>query len=235
VGKGKLGKFAEMKTFQNVFQPAFEEIFHKDFRLKTLWHTYFGNDNPIILELGCGKGEYTTGLAAAFPSKNFIGVDIKGSRMWTGARTALQDKLINAAFIRTRIEFINYFFGKDEIQEIWLTFPDPQLKRRRQKKRLTSAGFLNLYRTFLVNNGLIHLKTDNPVLYEYTRSLVSLNGLELVQSTNDLYGNSGMMDLLSIKTHYEELYLSMNRKIYYLSFRLHNKPIRELPDETFIN
>lgn len=231
MGKGKLGKFAEMKTFQNVFQPPFEEVFRKDFRLKTLWHRYFGNDNPIILELGCGKGEYTTGLAAAFPSKNFIGVDIKGSRMWTGARNALRDKLVNVAFIRTRIEFISSFFGKGEIKEIWLTFPDPQLKRRRQKKRLTSAGFLNIYRTFLVDNGLIHLKTDNPVLYEYTRSLILLNGLELVQSTDDLYLESGAGYLSNIKTHYEELYLRDNRKIHYLSFRLHNKIIQELPDE----
>jgi len=232
VGKSKLGKFAEMNTFKNVFQPSFEEIFQKDFRLKTKWHDYFGNDHPIILELGCGKGEYTTGLAAAYPDKNFIGVDIKGSRMWTGAKYALQNNLGNVVFLRTRIEFTGSFFGKDEIREIWLTFPDPQLKRKRKKKRLMAASFLNMYRTFLINNGLIHLKTDNTVLYEYARSLAVFNNLHLVETTTDLYGPHVKSICPDIKTFYENNYLNDNRKICYLVFRLQNMIIRELPDDT---
>jgi tRNA (guanine-N7-)-methyltransferase len=231
VGKGKLGKFAEMNTFKNVIQPPFKEIFGKDFRLKTKWHNYFGNDNPIVLELGCGKGEYTTGLAKAYPGKNFIGIDIKGSRMWTGAKYALMNNMKNVVFLRTRIEFTRSFFGKDEIQEIWLTFPDPQPKRKKVKKRLMAANFLNLYRTFLVENGLIHLKTDNAVLYKYARSMAVYNSLEQVEATDDLYGQPVVPELLNIKTFYEKNYLCENRKIHYLVFRLQNKFIRELPDE----
>jgi tRNA (guanine-N7-)-methyltransferase len=229
VGKGKLGKFAEMKTFQNVFQPAFEEVFRKDFSLKNKWHSYFGNENPIILELGCGKGEYTTSLAETCPDRNFIGVDIKGSRMWTGAKYALRNNLGNAAFIRTRIEFTGSFFGKDEIQEIWLTFPDPQLKRKRNKKRLMAPGYLNLYRSFLVNNGLVHLKTDKAVLYKYTISLASLNRLEVVQATDDLYRQSDVGNSLKIMTCYEKQYLAEGKKIHYLAFRLQDRNILELP------
>jgi tRNA (guanine-N7-)-methyltransferase len=229
VGKGKLGKFAEMETFENVIQPAFDDVFHKNFRLKSRWHDYFGNNNPIILELGCGKGEYTTGMAEACPGKNFIGVDIKGSRMWTGAKYALQNGLKNVVFLRTRIEFASSFFGKDEVQEIWLTFPDPQLKRKRNKKRLMAANFLNLYRTFLVDDGLIHLKTDNTVLAEYVRSLVVHNRLEMVDATDNLYSRTELNGFLNIKTFYEKNYLLENRKINYLAFRLKNKDIRELP------
>jgi len=161
--KRKLQRFAEMETFANVIQPEFEEVFGKDFRLKGLWNKcQFHNENPVVLELGCGKGEYATGLAKHFPDKNFIGVDIKGSRMWRGATTALGEQLHNVMFLRTRIEMIGSFFGPDEVDEIWLTFPDPQLKKAR--KRLTSSRFLNSYRTFLKKSGIIHLKTDNDVL-----------------------------------------------------------------------
>ena len=161
-----------MKTFDNVFQPSFKQVFQKDFKLKGQWASrYFRNENPIILELGCGKGEYTIGLAERFPDINFIGIDIKGARIWTGAKKAYLEKIPNVAFIRTRIEFINSFFSPAEVDEIWLTFPDPQLKKRRNKKRLTSARFLNLYRGFLKDRGIIQLKTDNPILYEYTLEL----------------------------------------------------------------
>jgi tRNA (guanine-N7-)-methyltransferase len=224
VGKGKLSKFEEMKTFENVFQPAFEEVFKKDFRLKGKWSSgHFRNDHPIILELGCGKGEYTIGLAERFHDINFIGIDIKGARMWTGARKAHLEKILNAAFIRTRIEFIDSFFGPGEISEIWLTFPDPQLKKRRNKKRLTAARFLNLYRHFLKDNGIIHLKTDDRVLYRYTFRLARFNGLTLEYATDDLYGSENPDLDHSIQTFYERQFMAAGLNIHYLKFRLPNE------------
>ena len=221
MGKGKIGKFEEMKTFSNVFQPSFEEVFGKDFRLKGKWAAeHFRNEHPIILELGCGKGEFTVGLAGIFPDKNFVGVDIKGARIWTGARQAYREQLSNAAFVRTRIELINSFFGKDEVEEIWLTFPDPQLKKRRNKKRLTAARFLNSYRGFLKVGGMVHLKTDNAVLYNYTRELIKANDLPLVSATEDLYG-SDLADIVNgIRTYYEGQFIEEGLKIHYLKFEL---------------
>ena len=166
MGKGKLQKFAEMETFPNVFQYPFSVIEEKPFDMKGKWHQdYFNNNNPIVLELGCGKGEYTVELARLYPDMNFIGVDIKGARMWTGAKMALEDKLTNVAFLRTNIEIIDRFFDEDEVQEIWLTFSDPQMKNPR--KRLTSSYFMERYRRFLVDKGIVHLKTDSFFLYTW--------------------------------------------------------------------
>ena len=229
--KKKLQRFAEMETFANVIQPAFEDVFHHDFHLKGQWNgRIFHNDNPLILELGCGKGEYTTGLAASNPEKNYIGVDIKGSRIWRGARTALDERLYNVMFVRTRIELISSFFGPEEIDAIWLTFPDPQLKKKR--KRLTSAGFLNLYRKFLKENGLIHLKTDSAVLYDYTLDLITRNKLGLKCHSSDLYQDSPGFEIPDIRTYYEQQYLQEGRKIHYLCFGLNNgKEIVEIPEK----
>ena len=220
-----------MKTFDNVFQPAFEEVFKRDFKLKGTWATrHFNNGHPIILELGCGKGEYTIGLAERFPEINFIGLDIKGARIWTGARKAYLERIPNVAFIRTRIEFVESFFGPDEVSEIWLTFPDPQLKKRRNKKRLTAARYLNSYRKFLKDEGLIHLKTDNPVLYGYTLELARYNGLRVEHATEDLYRSDNPGLVYSIQTFYEKQFIADGLKIHYLQFRLsHEKDILEPP------
>ena len=212
-----------MKCFDNVFQPQFEQVFNKDFKLKGHWASrHFNNSHPIILELGCGKGEYTIGLADRCPHINFIGIDIKGARIWTGARKAHQEKIPNVAFIRTRIEFVKSFFGPDEVDEIWLTFPDPQLKKRRNKKRLTAARFMNLYRGFLRDKGLVHLKTDNSVLYEYTLDLARQNDLKVEYATNDLYGSENAGHVQEIKTFYEKQFIAEGLNIHYLQFRLPN-------------
>ena len=221
MGKGKLSKFEEMKAFPNVFQPEFDEVFNKDFHLKGSWtNKHFGNFNPLILELGCGKGEYTIGLAQKYPGINFIGIDIKGARIWKGAKKAHLENIANVAFVRTRIEFIKSFFGRNEVEEVWITFPDPQLKKRRNKKRLTSARFLNSYRDFMVPGGIVHLKTDNAVMYHYTLNLVKENNLEVLFSSEDLYG-SGQADIVhGIKTFYEAQFIEEGLNINYLKFRL---------------
>jgi len=212
-----------MKTFDNVFQPTFEQVFKKDYELKGYWASrHFKNNNPIILELGCGKGEYAIGLAERFPGNNFIGIDIKGARIWTGAKKAYLEKISNVAFIRSRIELINSFFSSGEVDEIWLTFPDPQLKKRRNKKRLTGARFLNLYRGFLKDNGIIHLKTDNSILYEYTQALARLNRLSIEYATDNLYGSGNPEIVHGIKTFYEKQFIAEGLKIHYLQFRLPN-------------
>lgn len=221
MGKDKLRKFSEMEHFDRVFQPPFGDVFRNDYPLKGKWgKEVFHNTNPIILELGCGKGEYTVGLAQRFPEKNFIGVDIKGARMWKGAKFAHENSLENTAFLRTRIELIASFFGSGEIDEVWITFPDPQQKERRSKKRLTGSSFLNSYRSFVKENGLVHLKTDSSFLYGYTRDLVTFNQLEVVSDFPDLYGSGTAGDILSIKTYYEGIYTAEGIPIKYLSFRL---------------
>ena len=228
--KKKLKRFAEMQSFDNVFQPAFNEIFKSDFKLKGKWNSeFFKNDNPIVIELGCGKGEYSVGLAEKFPDKNFIGIDIKGARIWRGSKTALEKKLTNVTFIRTEIELTKSFFNNDEISEIWLPFPDPHVKRRRTKKRLTSSRFLNLYKQFLKPNGIIHLKTDNTVLYEYTLKIINKNNLDIIKSTNDLYNSEFADDILSIKTFYEQQFLDEGKNIYYIQFNLSTTKIIEEP------
>jgi tRNA (guanine-N7-)-methyltransferase len=226
LAKKKLVRWAELKSFSHVLQPAFEDVFRKDYELKGRWHTeWFGNNNPIVLELGCGKGEYTVGLAEKYPGKNFIGIDIKGHRMWRGAKEAKDKGLQNVTFLRTRIEFITSFFALEEIDEIWITFPDPQLKQRKEKKRLPGPYFLNLYRTFLKKNGIVHLKTDCRELFDYTLTVVKANNLEILTSTADLYNELPGNELLSIHTFYEEMFLKENVPITYLSFRLDNEKV----------
>jgi tRNA (guanine-N7-)-methyltransferase len=221
VGKNKLARWNELGTFDNVFQPEIGAVSGTDHHVKGNWHEkVFCNSGPVVLELGCGKGEYSVGLATMFPRVNYVGVDIKGARMWRGAKTANENKLPNVAFLRTRIEFINSFFAEDEVDEIWITFPDPHPGRRNAGKRLTSPPFLNRYRLFLKDRGIIHLKTDNSELYKYSQTVASGNNLEILRSTDDLYSENTDDDILSIKTHYEKLFLRDRLKINYLSFRL---------------
>ena len=223
MGKGKLQKFAEMETFSNVFQYPFSVIENVPFEMKGHWREqYFHNDNPIVLELGCGKGEYTVELARLYPQVNFIGVDIKGARMHKGAKEALTAGLSNVAFLRTNIEIIDRFFAKDEVQEIWLTFSDPQMKNPR--KRLTSTYFMNRYRHFLVDGGLIHLKTDSNFLFTYTTYMVEANHLPLLFLTEDLYHTDGIDEetrkILSIQTFYEAQWIARGLNIRYMKFHL---------------
>lgn len=233
MGKGKLAKFAEMETFDNVFQYPHSVIEQVPFEMKGHWRDqYFKNNHPIVLELGCGKGEYTVGLAKLFPHINFIGVDIKGARMWTGAKQAIEQGLANVAFLRTNIELIDRFFGQDEVQEIWLTFSDPQMKNVR--KRLTSTYFMNRYRCFLVDGGLIHLKTDSNFLFTYTLAMVENNQLPIVQSTEDLYHTTDMDEatkqILSIQTYYESMWIARGLNIKYLKFKLPRNGMLKEPD-----
>jgi tRNA (guanine-N7-)-methyltransferase len=224
VGKNKLARWTELDSYDNVIQPEIGEVSGKDHKIKGRWNNeIFKNQNPLVLELGCGKGEYTVGLAARFPEKNFIGVDIKGARMWRGAKTSNEQKMSNVAFVRTRIEFINSFFKTDEVDEIWVTFPDPHPGGRNSNKRLTSPWFLNIYSRFLKNNGLVHLKTDNTELYNYTKSVAEMNRLEIAYATDDLYSEGVSDDILSIRTHYEQIFLKAGLKINYIRFRLYNE------------
>jgi tRNA (guanine-N7-)-methyltransferase len=219
VGKHKQLRFRENETFALLYQPAFEEVFRRDFRLKGAWRAQvFHNQNPVVLELGCGKGEYTIALAQRFPGKNFIGVDIKGARLWRGAKTATEQQLPNVAFIRTRIDFIESFFAPGEINEIWITFPDPQPKAA--KRRLTAPEFLARYGKFLAHGGAIHLKTDSRPLHDYTKALATQHLLQVWESHTDIYGTGAASDLLAIKTHYEQLFLKKGLPITYLRFGL---------------
>ncbi len=230
MGKKKLFRFAEMDTFEHVIQAAFDEVFNKDYKLKGKWASeFFKNDNPIVLELGCGKGEYTVGLARQNPKINYIGIDIKGARMWRGAKTALDEGIKNVAFLRTRIDLINSFFGPEEIAEVWVTFPDPQPKK--YYKRLTSTRFLGYYQKFLKNDGIVNLKTDSQELYKYTKKLVELNQLKKYIDTNDLYHSDVVDDILSIKTFYEQQFLEQGKPITYLKFKLNNSVQLEEPEE----
>ena len=223
MGKGKLAKFADMEKYSNVFQYPYSVVEHVPFEMRGHWHeNYFHNSNPIVLELGCGKGEYTVGLARRFPDVNFIGVDIKGARMWTGATQALQEGLGNVAFLRTNIEIIERFFAEDEVQEIWLTFSDPQMKNPR--KRLTSTYFMERYRKFLVDGGIIHLKTDSNFLFTYTTYMVEHNHLPVIERTEDLYHSSHLSPLtshlLSIQTYYESMWIARGLNIKYMKWQL---------------
>jgi len=220
VGKNKLARWTELGSYDNVFQPAIGDVSGKDHPIKGRWNReLFKNENPIVLELGCGKGEYTVGLAKSFPENNFIGIDIKGARMWRGAKTANEQNLLNVAFLRTRIEFINSFFSEDEVDEIWITFPDPHPGGRNSNKRLTSPQFLNAYRQFLKDNGLIHLKTDNKELYNFTFDVLKKNDLKIIFSTRDVHSEK-TDNILSIRTHYEKIFMDAGQKINYISFRL---------------
>lgn len=230
--KHKLQRFAENETFANVIQPEFSEVFRCDYKLKNQWKTdFWHNNNPIVLELGCGKGEYTVQLAQKYSNKNFIGIDIKGARFWRGAKTAIEQNIPNVAFIRSRIEFLNSFFGSNEISEIWITFPDPQLEKRRTKKRLTSPRFLNMYLKMLALNASIHLKTDSQELHEYTKKLLQFNKQTIIRATTDLYNSPLADETLSIKTFYEQQYLERGKSITYIEFSLNGETIIDLPDE----
>ncbi len=220
-GKDKLRRFAENLTFECFVQPEFEDIFHKEHPLKGRWHEeFFKNNNPITLELGCGKGEYTVALANQSPDRNFIGIDIKGARMWRGAKTATDRGMGNVGFLRTRIEFIGSFFAPGEIDELWITFPDPQLKRRRAKKRLVSPLFLESYARFLKEDGYINLKTDSQHLFGYTSELVRHFSLPVDVHNDDIYGSGYADKILSIKTAYEAEYLRRGLPITYTRFSL---------------
>ena len=233
MGKGKLAKFADMETYENVFQYPFSVVEHVPFEMKGHWREqYFHNDHPIVLELGCGKGEYTVELAKLYPDINFIGVDIKGARMWTGATQALHEGLKNVAFLRTNIEIIERFFAEDEVQEIWLTFSDPQMKNPR--KRLTSTYFMERYRKFLVDGGIIHLKTDSNFLFTYTTYMVEHNHLPVLLSTRDLYSedseNSEYSEAASIQTYYESMWIARGLNIKYMKWRLPRTGTLSEPD-----
>ena len=223
MGKGKLAKFADMETYRNVFQYPYSVLSDVPFTMRGHWREqFFHNDNPIILELGCGKGEYAVELAKTHPDRNYIGVDIKGARMWTGAKMALQEGLRNVAFLRTNIEIIDRFFGPDEVSEIWLTFSDPQMKNPR--KRLTSTYFLERYRRFLIDGGIIHVKTDSNFLFTYTDYMAKENHLPMLFATTDLYHDSNIDDetrrILSIQTYYEQMWIERGLNIKYMKFRL---------------
>ena len=233
MGKDKLKRFNQLESLNRVIQPTFEEAYDCDYHKKGLWkQEVFKNDNPLVLELGCGKGEYTVGLARLYPEKNFMGLDIKGARIWRGAVTARDEVLDNVAFLRTRIEFINSFFDKDEVDEIWITFPDPQEKKRRRKKRLTGDIFLNKYRHFLKDGGFINLKTDNLGLYTDTLELAKFNKLEIDWHTDDLYQTGRNDETVSIQTYYEAMFRAEGTKINFIRFRLPaGNKIKELPYE----
>ena len=223
MAKRKLKKFAEVNSFDNCFFLSFEEARAKGLPLKGKWHTnYFKNNNPIVLELGCGKGEYTVGLAQRYPNKNFIGVDIKGNRIWTGAKTAVDNNMNNVAFIRTRIDFIDTCFAANEVNEIWITFPDPQPLKSRIRNRLTNMIFVNRYKKILEDGGIINLKTDSELFYDFTREVITENQMELLDATNDLYADIDKRDeaLTSIKTYYEKKFSEKGFKICYLKFKV---------------
>ena len=229
MGKNKLKKFADMETMDCVFQFPWAIIKLGGCPMRGQWNEkYFHNDNPIVLELGCGKGEYAVGLGRRFPEKNYIGVDIKGARMWTGAKQVIENEMTNVAFLRTSIEIIDRMFAPGEVSEIWITFPDPQMKK--VNKRLTSTLFLNNYRKVLKDNGIVHLKTDSPFLYTYTSELVKINNLDTEVNTSDLYSSGLADDILEIKTHYERQWLERGFTIKYLKFHLpHGMELKE-PD-----
>lgn len=219
MGKNKLAKFAELETFSHVFQmSSYQLLGGKEFDLKGNWRKkFFQNENPIVLELGCGKGEYTVELAKKHEHKNFIGVDIKGARLWRGAKTAFEEKLSNVAFIRTDIEMIAHFFSRNEVDEIWLTFPDPQMKKT--TKRLTATNFIQIYQKFLKSEGLIHLKTDSNFMFTYTKAMIEVNNFPIRTIDEDIYSKSTINSVLEIKTYYEMQWLERGITIKYIAFQ----------------
>jgi tRNA (guanine-N7-)-methyltransferase len=212
VAHKKLIRFAELETFPNVLQ------FPKN--IKGKWNEFFKNENPIVLELACGKGEYTVGLGSLYPGKNFIGIDLKGNRIWVGAKKALEKTLHNVAFLRTEIDKVNEYFAENEVAEIWITFPDPQLRKSKAKKRLTHPKFLRLYQLFLTPGSYIHLKTDSPDLYNFTKKVIEMYGCTAITDFNDLYAQQNIREELKIKTHYESLDIAQTNRIFYLCFSL---------------
>lgn len=221
--KRKHQHFAENATFPHFFQPGFE-LLQSGFPLKGKWRSdFFKNDNPLVIELGCGKGEFTTGLAARYPGKNFIGIDLKGARMWRGARTSFDSGMPNVAFVRTHIELIEFVFSQDEVDEIWITFPDPFPEKPRTKKRLTSPQFLNRFRKVAGSQTIVHLKTDNTPFFEYSLGIIEEQNLELLFHTSDVDKDPGSDDVVSIRTFYEEKFREKGERIKYLRFQLFPK------------
>ncbi|MBQ9253868.1 MAG: tRNA (guanosine(46)-N7)-methyltransferase TrmB [Bacteroidales bacterium] len=219
MGKNKLQRFAENLTFDNLFQIPYDEIKDKDFFLKGKWNKeYFHNDNPIVLELGCGKGEYTVGLGEKYKDKNFIGIDIKGARLWRGCKTATENNMKNVAFLRCHIQMISSYFEKNEVDEIWITFPDPQLKN--ENKRLTNPRFLERYEMVLKKDAILHLKTDSRELYDYTVETLEKEKHGIIFATSDLYNTTIEEDVKEIQTFYEKMYLKEGKPINYIKFRL---------------
>ena len=220
--KNKLKRFRENETFENVFQPTREEVTSGQFELKGKWNSdFFKNEHPIIVELGCGKGEYSIGLAERFPEKNFIGIDVKGARFWRGAKTAVDTGLHNVAFIRTQIELLDYVFADHEIDEIWITFPDPQIKYKRTKHRMTNSEFLQLYKKVLKPEGIVNLKTDSEFMHGYTLGLLHGEGHEVLYANHNVYKNEGSPEIVTaIQTFYEKQYLEINKAITYIRFKI---------------
>ena len=227
MGKNKLSKFAELSSYEHAVYVPYKQLQSEEFQYKGKWsEVFFGNNKPIILELGCGKGEYTVKLAKQDPEYNFIGIDIKGSRMWDGATQAKNLGLKNVGFLRTNIENIRMFFGEAEVSEIWLTFPDPQMKKTR--RRLTATNFIENFRQIMIPNGIIHLKSDSNFMYQYTAAMVVENQFEVIRQTDDLYHSELLDDVLSIQTYYEKQWLDRGLTIKYLAFKLsHQNPLRE--------
>ncbi|MBD44845.1 MAG: tRNA (guanosine(46)-N7)-methyltransferase TrmB [Flavobacteriaceae bacterium] len=218
--KNKLKRFKENETFSNVIQPTREDVLNNTLMLKGNWNrNFFKNENPIVLELGCGKGEYSVNLATMFPKKNFLGIDIKGARFWRGAKTALAEKINNIGFLRTQIELVDCIFDENEVDEIWITFPDPQIKYKRTKHRMTNPDFLSKYKKILKPNGMVHLKTDSEYMHGYTLGLLQGLGLTIEYAHHDVYGTTNApKEVTNIQTYYESQYLAINKKITYLRF-----------------
>jgi len=220
--KNKLKRFNENETFANVFQPKRNDLTEDKYELKGNWRqTFFKNNNPLVLELGCGKGEYSVGLARKYPNKNFVGIDIKGARFWRGAKTALEENIPNVAFLRTQIELIEYAFAENEVDEIWITFPDPQIKYKRTKHRLTNSKFLKRYKKILNPEGIVNLKTDSEFMHGYTLGLLHGKGHEVLYANHNVYKQEGSPEeVTSIQTFYENQYLQQNKPITYIRFKI---------------
>ena len=220
--KNKLKRFKENETFNNVFQPSRDELVHQNYKLKGNWNlNVFKNSNPLVLELGCGKGEYSVELAKKYPNKNFIGIDIKGARFWRGAKTAVEEGIKNVAFLRTQIELIEYAFAENEVDEIWITFPDPQIKYKRTKHRLTNSEFFKRYKLILKPDGIVNLKTDSEFMHGYTLGLLHGEGHEVLYANHNIYKQEGSPEeVTSIQTFYEKQYLEQNKPITYIRFKI---------------
>ena len=220
--KNKLKRFNENNTFSNVFQPSRDDLVNNQYSLKGKWNeTFFKNNNPLVLELGCGKGEYSVELAKKYPNKNFIGIDIKGARFWRGAKTAIEESIPNVAFIRTQIELVEYVFAENEVDEIWITFPDPQIKYKRTKHRMTNSVFLQHYKHILKSDGIVNLKTDSEFMHGYTLGLLHGEGHEVIYANHNVYKQEGSPEeVTSIQTYYESQYLEHNKPITYIRFKI---------------